>query len=138
MNKTRKEIIELISDYMDKTLWVWCIVLFEEHISWMIEPFKPKYIIIWSEHWLPNWRTVEIIWHYDITAVFDYINSINLHWIWPYYFDSISFSKHYYILTPTGDNDYARIPRKPLNLYTDTEEKELLELLKKLWTLCII
>ena len=78
-----------------------------------------------------SWKII-ILGHYDITFVFDYINSINLWWVWPYYFDSISFSKKYYILTPTWDNNYANIPRKPLHLYTEQEEKDLLELLLKL------
>jgi len=129
-----KEIIELIQPYMDKTLSEWCLIktaFWSYHTLVTNKDFiiKAPYTETFIEL---NWQE-KILWHYDITAVFDYINSINIWWVWPYYFDSISFSKEYYILTPTWDNDYARIPRKPLHLYTQEEETNLLKLLKKLW-----
>ena len=158
MNEAGFKIMKLIEFYMDKTLSEGCLLktpkweivkLFrivnyprqeidETRFSTVAPRFTKEYNDFecitkdwWIYHYWMFWED-KIIWHYDITAVFDYINSINLWWVWPYYFDSVSFRKEHYILTPTWDNDYARIPRKPLHLYTETEEKELLDLLLKL------
>lgn len=132
----RKKIIELIELYMYKdlsegvlyetttwricSLWDWNDIFIDIEPDWIYERWE-------------DWRDKDkIIWHYDINAIWGYINSINLWWVWPYYFDSVAISKDYYILTPTWDNDYARIPNKPLHLYTEQEEKDLLDLLLKL------
>lgn len=136
MGDIRKQIIELIEPYMYKdlsegvlyetttwrinSLWDWNDIFIDIEPDWIYERWE-------------DWRDKDkIIWHYDINAIWGYINSINLWWVWPYYFDSIAISKDYYILTPTWDNDYARIPNKPLHLYTEQEEKDLLDLLLKI------
>ena len=77
---------------------------------------------------LKNAKDYKIIWHYDITAVLKYIDSkwYNIHneqnnWV-IYVYKSDWF-----------DNPYLWIIQfKPLHLYTEQEEKELLELLLKL------
>lgn len=127
MNKIKEQIIELISGYMDKTLWVWCIVLFEKHIKWIESPYKPKYITIWSESWLPNWRTIAVIGHYDITAVLKYINKTK-----KYLMDNVSIFQWEILIEPIYWQYYLHILNKPLNLYTEEENKNLLELLLKL------
>jgi len=71
----------------------------------------------------------------DINSIWGYLNDISDdEWIWPYYFDSISISKDYYILTPCWEDlDYLRIPNKPFYLYTENELEYLYNLLIKLW-----
>jgi hypothetical protein len=138
ITETRKAIIELIEPYMNKTLAFGCVI--DWNHFWNNKWFYIKWNeYLWEYEWITtiwdNWKRIfvdKIIWHYDITAVFDYINSINLWWVWPYYLDRVAFSKEYYILTSTWDNDFAKIPRKPLYLYTEQEEKELLDLLIKI------
>jgi len=140
MTETRKAIIELIEPYMNKTLCEGCITKQWRYSKIIWKDYNENWEFNNRYRFIDNWEnyftwpisTREIIWHYDITAIWGYINSINLWWVWPYYFDSISISKEYYILTPTWDNDYARIPNKPLHLYTEQEDKDLLELLLKL------
>lgn len=141
MTDTRKQIIELISDYMDKTLDFGCSIIINKDASTVNELTirKSNNSINWLVFWVCelsssfHYSDIEkIIWHYDITAIWWYINSINPNWVWPYYFDSIAISKEHYILTPTWDNDYARIPNKPLHLYTEQEDKDLIDLLLKL------
>jgi len=125
MNETRKEIIGLIEPYMDKEHWLWCTYLFEE--DW----FKPRYITIGSEWWLPNWRTIQILWHYDITAVEKYIRKNSEYRIET----SIEWTNKILFIQDDEDNemvDFETIPNKPLHLYTEQEEKNLLEILKQL------
>jgi len=52
MTEQQKRYAEIVKDYADKTPWVWCVYLFEEFGG-----FKPRYIIVGSEAWLPNWTT---------------------------------------------------------------------------------
>ena len=126
MNETRLKIIELISDYMDKTLNNGCLVLYN-----MIDTAEWKeYKGLIKEY---DWQNYDkILWHYDITAVFDYINGINVNWVWPVYFDNIIWQKDFWVFQKTDYSWHIKIPKKPLHLYTEQEEKELLELLLKL------
>ena len=71
-----------------------------------------------------NWNIIDykIIWHYDITAVLKYID--NKVWLWSY-INWISYMEH------LARN--IKIFEKPIHLYTEEEDKALLELLQKLW-----
>ena len=145
MNETRKQIIELIWEYMDKTLKFGCIVqntskereyliLFEWDYWYVIEEknssmFDCRYFWrIWSPI-LHNCsiESNKIIWHYDITAVLKYIYDYTA-------YTSYEIKKEELLILCSRNIDinYWKIPNKPLSLYTKQEEKELLELLNKL------
>ena len=139
MWETRKQIIELISDYMDKTLSEWAILnwysneiniweyyTYWSYADWYFETNINGYELRFQrlkDNW--NWdiwyyQIEKIIWHYDITAVLKYINKL---WYW---IEIDRFGK-VFILT---NNSF--ILNKPLHLYTEQEEKELLDILTKL------
>ena len=148
MTETRQKLIELIEPYMDKTLSEWCFIKFSiQQILWdyitIIVPiitmeeeddnwwkyFKylhPNNIIskgCYSIRWCPqNW--IKILWHYDRTAVFKYIRSCGT--------DSINTEKDCFLIINNKFIENIKIPNKPLNLYTEDEEKELLDLLLKI------
>ncbi len=127
MNQTRKKIIELIEPYMNKELSEGCRVkyfLTIENSYWIDVEFR-KY-----QNWedLGKYVRYEILWHYDITAVLKYVRNKTDYCIW----------------FPVGSDEYINyfilnkvkfsIPNKPLHLYTEQEDKDLLKLLLKLWT----
>ena len=135
MTETRKQIIELIEPYMDKSLSDGCIVFWDKRY-WKSEWRKTDTSEYWNwekllhfnfETW--SWfvcnhipKSMKILWHYDITAVLKYIDDITWNWfsiLW----DEI-------IISANLKNEY--FPVKPLHLYTEQEEKELLDLLNKL------
>jgi hypothetical protein len=70
----------------------------------------------------------KIIWHYDITAVLKYIQSIKWRTL------KIRFLGYFeiYDIYPDGERLMWYINNIPLRLYTKQKEKELLELLLKL------
>ena len=153
MNKTRKKIIDIIEPFMDKTLSEG--VLFIENkrkakyadminasIDW---PQKATFIWAWLNsdfreqeiRFVDNFwcnaiakNKIKIIWHYDITAVLKYIDN---NWYVNYnnLIDKIIVEKFpewrevvpFYV---------GEISKKPLNLFSDLEEKDLLDLLLKL------
>ena len=119
MNKTQLEIIDIIEDYMDKTLSKRCLYkyivdkeseILEYDWKWYTEDFVPA---------------IKIIWHYDIIAVLNYIVKNSDYWSpifmsdWIYYYEWLW--------------KVVSIPNKPLHLYTDQENDSLLKLLKELW-----
>lgn len=130
MNKTRQHIIKIIESYMDKNRAEGCLyqdidnaynVIYCIGFAGVTYEEMTRKIKMWE---------AKILWHYDITAVLEYIVRaakylIKLHinnrkklieivylWWWALLWE---------------------IPNKPLHLYTKQEEKELLELLQKLW-----
>lgn len=182
MNEYKKQIIELIKDYMDKTLSMGCIT--KRYNKWYIVSWEAYNTIIdskiiietWNgfnketynfnqnlrdnEEWdklLPDWRLQTnrrkysiiyeyeypwvlkystekdslwtILWHYDITAVLKYIEN------------KISEYEKYYTIAnwflwfsfSNKEWETIKIPNKPLHLYTEEEDKNLLSLLQKLW-----
>lgn len=149
MNESRKKIIDLIEPYMDKTLNEWCIIEIKKSYEyWKWKDIDPIYTTITHLSWdglyawiyrywtwerdvnwkFRNWHHWDaIIWHYDITAVLKYIEnkwcSITFNWYWEIrvYLDNSEFWKTLINLT-----------LKPLHLYTEEEEKELLETLNTL------
>jgi len=136
MNETRKEIIELIEFYMDKTFcqWLYYIYKWDLKIIWETWLYRwPNEEIDWqivTYHWL--WMKTEedmiewwekILWHYDITAVLKYIWNR-----WKLKLSSMTFD-----VCDLQDNLLWEIKiNKPLHLYTEQEDKQLLELLLKL------
>ena len=127
MNNSRKEIINLIQDYMNKILAIKCLVRFEEY--WNIEEIKDMAYSSWctvfytmnNNYEIEDRSKIEIIWHYDITAVLKYIKN-NLA-VLEFEINDDYFSINWW---------FYKIPNKPLHLYTEQEELQLLELLLKL------
>jgi len=127
MNQTRKEIIGWIEPYMDNTLSEGCIYYrWETDMSWDYHTNSELYK---EDDKMKGKRFfIKILWHYDITAVEKFILSnwgkidstfdINFKWfnIWKFEMSKANIS----------------IPNKPLHLYTEQEDKNLLEILKKL------
>jgi hypothetical protein len=142
MTETRKAIMSLISEHMAKDLSEGCLVEIWNHKAiYLITQNSIVDYNVWNYtifHW---WEDIEdvtdkiwkIIWHYDITAVLKYIKinggKINMQektdW-------NAMYIKVEYLYLWDDDYDYYHIPNKPLHLYTEQEEKDLLELLLKL------
>jgi hypothetical protein len=124
MTETRKAIIEIIEPYMEKDLSEGCIIETAWCRDWCCSMETEIYWIDTNKIEIEKyWRyIIEIIWHYDITAVLKYISSLwyTHQWWWLWFW----LHKNWNIETwPI---------MKPLNLYSNTEEKELLNLLLKL------
>ena len=134
MNKTREAIIEIIEPFMDKSLSEGC--LFKNKISWKIIGYKNINNQIKDKNKVILDRTdlIKILWHYDITAVFKYIEEYmrEIENVIP---ETITRKKiiFEYINSDKTDTQVIEILNKPLHLYTEQEEKDLLKLLKQLW-----
>ena len=152
MNNIRKQIIEILEPYMDKTLSEGC--LLEVYTDdWYTndtiikncysESDEDENIYIPTYEWYAilskyksKWHEQDagvikrILWHYDITAVSKYI------WKRVYQIE-LDINQEYFEVSITSDDlveqNFYFIPNKPLHLYTEQEEVNLLELLKKLW-----
>jgi len=136
MNDTRKQIIELISEYMDKTLSEGCLILndvwVEEMVlfdSWM-HPIKWYWYIKTTGSELKydeeKSEYTKILWHYDITAVLKYI------WTKDINISTETDNNCFYIEMLVWQLEKPYFSIKPLHLYTEQEEQDLLELLIKL------
>ena len=143
MTDTRIQIIEMIEHYMDKTLSDGCLIW-----TWITRDIIWK--IIWFEHnhYSNQWKVVNLLdtrhntivqwqikhhrhiyWHYDITAVLKYIES---KW-YSIHTEQLNWCIYIY-KADWFDEPYKWILLfKPLYLYTEKENKDLLELLKKIW-----
>lgn len=142
ITETRTAIIELISDYMDKTLNEWCLInnyfIIWNMLYWywtecFLEEIKNDCVIYFYMTDYNNKETFyldidKIIWHYDITAVDSFII-----WIWEEltYRVIIAWTQSKAVLDK-NDNFIWNYPNKPLHLYTEEEDKQLLDLLIKL------
>ena len=130
MNNTRKEIINLIQDYMDKTLSEWCLIIHNNSYVKMKDNvlYEWKNIIgltnwlLVTELRLKEWIWNKILWHYENMALLKYIKSKNIRLLKFDWEDFIYRAK---------EADFI-IKWKPLNLYNEQEEKDLLQLLLKL------
>lgn len=126
MNETRKKINELIEPYMDKSLDFWCLILWLspnifDIIMWQSETdYKTE---LWFLDVKLNKWDYKIIWHYDITAVLKYIYN---HWYEEW--ETFIWKNNFHFI----DLWNVRIPNKPLHLYTEEQEKSLLQILLKL------
>ena len=151
MNQIKKTIIELIQPFTDKTLSEWCLLeVYSDEWVVIDTVIKDDYGRDEDDFYCPVylWYVTEgkhkqkghkqdigviktILWHYDITAVLKYIEAT----IWE---DNIVYqlSIKKWLITINSNlnssNDFIwEIPNKPLHLYTEKEEKELLNLLLK-------
>ena len=134
MTEARKEIIELISPFMDKTLsegcywtiiWSYYIYLWEYWGGTMVLRVSDN-TIIHTDYW----KIFKIIGSYDITAVCVVENNFkncNFHYL-------IYLCSNWEISWTSKNWEFpiGEIPLKPLHLYTEVEEKSLLELLKQI------
>lgn len=135
MNEIRKKIIELIEFYMEKEVKRWCILLMQNgkfidvnwdfQYDWPWDYIDDMYILASDLKKWAKWDNIvnKIIWHYDITAVDKYL----------------FFEKNIYNIVKWNvkilylwNKEIWNIPNKPIHLYTEQEEKDLLELLNKL------
>jgi hypothetical protein len=152
MRETRKQLIEILEPYMDKTLSEGCWVEYRDKywtertimLDWRHQIFSDKfsnYVLNWihkvdlcitctdiqNREYRREYIPTKILGHYDITAVLKYINKkwytinnseIRGDWIidWKEY----------------EDKYFWHIKYRPLNLYSEQQEADLLELLKKL------
>ena len=128
INETRKAIIELIEPYMNKQVTKGCI----------IERMWNLYETIWWRHFisLQNWKYIKsqknpietmsfnVIWHYDITAVVKYCITKRK--------AEISVLLNTVHINCPELQECFIIPNKPLHLYTEEEDENLLKLLKTL------
>lgn len=130
-----KEIMEIIQDYMDKTLsegcWIrkWTIywkVLFID--DWSV---YNKWDIFYSrdngkkEDRIERGQTYINLWHYDTTALLKYIH-IKLNYV------RLEDNECFCIHTMMWEGLW-QFPNKPLHLYTEEENNNLIDLLNKLW-----
>lgn len=122
MTETRLKIIELIEPYMDKSLSEWCIYLYNNILynTRFQETLEHNFLLE-----IKKWR-IKILWHYDITAVLKYINKNVSIWV------ELDRFWVAFIISNKLNGWIDFVLNKPLHLYTDQEEKELLELLLKL------
>lgn len=136
MTETRKAIIELIEPYMDKTFYTWLIYIDYHWDYWIVwETWEKDWELV-TQHWLwvksisdmKKWN-YKILWHYDITAVLKYINSEYYN-----YWNSASYLENDIKISCIRNNIIEYIPNKPLYLYSEQEEKDLLNLLTTLKT----
>ena len=128
MTETRKKIIEIIEPFMDKTLNEWCIILNANSWQYLTYwgndwTFERMYCFAWGWTWLLviSIDRIWIIWHYDITAVLKYVVQSGR---------SYDFDFHY--IKIWQNDSWILTPNKPLHLYTEQEDKNLLELLQKI------
>ena len=161
MTETRQQIIEIIEPYMNKTLSFGCILRNDLHSNilkpyyhvskvlhtapdeaYWIEIIHNPYTDVTSEierMWGDDWEEqfmerYYILWHYDITAVLKFIEGKlqiwDIYYEWDYFL--IESVRAYQIREVTT---YWKISNKPLHLYTDQQDKNLLTILQKFqWT----
>lgn len=146
MNKTRIELINLLEKYMDKTLsegcllnispnwystWIYKVISYRDYYTWIsswiekitLKWFKTHHLYERTDEWRWNWYDFDKIWHYDITAVLKYISKTE-------YF--IEYCWRCFIVRDYTEEYIWEILNKPLHLYTEQEEIQLLNLLNKL------
>ncbi len=133
MNETKLKLIKILEPYMSKDLSEGCVAQnkdtkrFVKIINYNTDWFVVKWET-WILHSLNKWYEdeIKIIWHYDISAVLKYVNGVRGYkiYLWG---KSISIEDIKY-----EPYNIWSFPNKPLHLYSEQEEKDLLELLIKL------
>lgn len=129
MTDIRKQIIELIEPYMDKTLNETCLVSSHKWIWYLFYKnnfSEIEYFTNWNHYCLEEYKC-RIIWHYDITSVLKCIWKQKI--LWHYDFD-----EWYFEFFNDDWTLFCKIKDIPLHLYTEEEDKNLLTLLQELWT----
>lgn len=125
MTEIRKAIIELIEPFMEKELSIW--LLYKDKTSWEFEEYT-KWQLLNPFNIVNNKK---VLWIYDITAVLKYIYDKCEEWKWYESYQWDKFLIEIYSDDIEEDNTWA-FPNKPLHLYSEQEEKDLLKLLLKL------
>ena len=131
MNKLQQEIIEIIEPYMDKTLSEGCLIKDKaDDNSIEIIKVDKEMKIEWNKviYTCDTTELIKIIGHYDITAVLKYIDAT----VWNSYLDFLGYSQYEIVLYDKYSKLRMEIPNKPLHLFTEQENKDLLEILKEL------
>lgn len=147
MTETRKKIIELISPYMDNMLSEGCLIQDE---NWEIYKFLKMCESWWSFDtiWIGKsfnrfyypMKSNKILWHYDLSAVLKCIYTEcekrkgSTSFSWDSFWVEIYRDGDEYIEEDEEyiEDEYLHFPNKPLHLYTEEEDKNLLEILLKL------
>ena len=154
-----KEIMEIIQEYMDKTLSEGCYIEVWENSCDICSPWEycghkrnyeysriqedNTFKVDLDRYTMEDFNEIytwykdptywcKILGHYDITAVLKCIKSF--HWIMCYCFDDWD-KFQIYKLADTEGFWYFYIPNKPLHLFSEKENEDLLKLLKQLWTI---
>ena len=150
MKEVKRNIMILIEPFMDKTPCVWAYI--KKHKTMRDLNGRQIGAIDYSEH-LEDYeiiidyftsgstirrktemKQVEELWgNYDITALEKYIESIT-NWLYIAYTPNNYYRKLMIEDWMNAIHSVWQIPNKPLSLYSSEEEKDLLELLNKLWT----
>jgi len=115
------------SDYIyEKLEWYWK-DLYTSNLAWAEDLMK-----MWCDQcW---WEIEEILWHYDISSVLKYIIQND----WEIEIEEDNLLVSYLVVWLWGSlwlSEYdaeTYIPNKPLHLYTEEEQADLLRLLKTL------
>ena len=139
-----KEIMEIIEPYMQKNIERWCYIQLWNWFAYVykIVPNWNRTIVLTNGIWNMDLEDIQmdeqykILWHYDITAVLKYAHDnkcrnykIQLSDDWDSWVISIPNPDY---KTTKIKYKAVLISNKPLHLYTTQENKDLLELLKKL------
>jgi hypothetical protein len=148
ITETRKAIIELIEPYMNKELEFWCLIKtihnYNEFIWWIYYTDCNKELTMWYINISDNMKSLKIefsknkdfkiIWHYDITAVQNLLESKTFaEYILTIEDWSIIFSeiiKFCECDIPEITRQIFKIPNKPLHLFSESEDIQLLKLLQ--------
>ena len=142
MTETRKKLVQLLEPYMEKELDVWSIIEYNNKLGlhqifikeWDFFYIKPLYYNWWIlirkkvlEKEI-NEKLCKNIWHYDISAVFKYIYNS-----WKVIMNNdISIYEKEIFLEYKQWMKMIKILNKPLHVYTEDEEKDLLKRLSDL------
>lgn len=136
MTETRKKIIELIEPYMNKELSEGCLLDFQDwhnicKISNLnLEENRFTDTQFWEVYNILDEYDIclyKILWHYDISAIDKYILDMQSD---AYINKTIRRNRIEYHELLCWEFE---IPNKPLQLYTEQEEKYLLSKLLELW-----
>jgi len=136
MNKYKKNLIELLYPYMDKTLTKWCLIFwikpneYDEIITETVTEWEYK-TMLWYLNKENNKGDYEILWHLWMMAVFKYIRNK-----WFYCINNMSNDEYISIIKYYNEDEpdfecIEYIPNKELHLYSDEELKDLYLKLKE-------
>ena len=126
----KEKLIELLSDYMDKTLSIWCYVRYSYETETERDPNAiGVYIKMFDDFYkLSNdmaVRNIKILGHFTMDSIMRYLANCNTEVI-------LSLDKdRVHILTGNADKAPS-IPNKPLSTFTEEEYKALYNNLKGL------
>lgn len=126
ITETRKSIIELIEPYMNKELEFWC--LYKDIYNDFEIIDRSSRIEIIQEN-IKLWSCI-IFWHYDMSSIHIFLKKTT----WSYYwldFDIINGKEYLVFINWSTKKNKWKIPNKPLYLFTEKEDENLLKILHK-------